>query len=121
MSNTESTDTGTGAKPYPGEQQTRLSALWTALAVAILALAAILVFILQNPRSVELSFLVFHGQLPLAIALLFAMMLGAVVVLASGAARIIQLRGVARRARRAQANAAPPAEPADAADEGPPN
>jgi uncharacterized integral membrane protein len=101
-------DSNPGEESYPGERQTRLSAVWTALAVAIVALAAILVFILQNPRSVELSFLMFHGRLPLAIALLFAMMLGAVIVLASGAARILQLRGVARRARRARADARPP-------------
>lgn len=58
-----------------------------------------------NPRTVNLSFLAFQGRLPLAIALLFAMMLGAVIVLASGAARILQLRGVARRARRSQVDA----------------
>ena len=96
---------GPGGGTYRGERQTRLSAVWTAIAVAIVALAAILVFILQNPQSVNLSFLVFHGRLPLAVALLFAMMLGAVIVLASGAARILQLRGVARRARRSQADA----------------
>lgn len=92
-------------RSYRGERQTRLSAVWTAIAVAVVALAAILVFILQNPQSVTLSFLAFHGSLPLAIALLFAMMLGAVIVLASGAARILQLRGVARRARRSAVEA----------------
>lgn len=85
--------------------------MWTALAVAIVALAAILVFILQNPQSVTLSFLVFHGQLPLAVALLFAMMLGAVIVLASGAARILQLRGVARRARLSRDQRSPSQAP----------
>jgi putative membrane protein len=108
MSNTEIQGTDGDEKSYRGEKQTRLSAVWTALAIAIVALAAILVFILQNQRSVEVSFLAFHGRLPLAVALLFAMMLGAVIVLASGAARILQLRAVARRARRAQANASPP-------------
>ncbi|MGI8609263.1 MAG: LapA family protein [Candidatus Dormibacteria bacterium] len=82
-----------------------MSALWTSLAVAILSLAAVLVFILQNPQNVMLSFLFFHGRLPLAIALLFAMMVGAVIVLAVGTARILQLRGVTRRARRGQAAA----------------
>lgn len=89
-------------KSYPGERQTRLSAVWTAIGVAIIALAAILVFIVQNPLTVELTFLGFRGRLPLAIALLFSMMIGAVIVLAVGAARIFQLRGVARRARRAE-------------------
>ena len=75
-----------------------MSAVWTSLGVAIVALAAILVFILQNPASVELSFLTFR--------VLFAMMLGAVIVLACGAARIFQHRSVARRARRSKAGAA---------------
>jgi putative membrane protein len=99
-----SADGGEGRSDH-GERPTRLSAVWTALAVAIVALAAILVFILENPQNVDLSFLMFHGRLPLAIALLFAMMLGAVIVLGSGTARILQLRGVARRARRTAANA----------------
>jgi putative membrane protein len=108
MNDSPNHDSTVEAASLPGERQTRLSAVWTALAVAIVALAAILVFILQNQQSVELSFVTFHGHLPLAIALLFAMMLGAVIVLASGAARILQLRGVARRARRTRTNASPP-------------
>jgi uncharacterized integral membrane protein len=87
-------------EPYPGEEHTRLSGAWTALVIGILALVLILIFILQNLQSVEISFLVFHGHLPLAVALLFAVILGAVIVLAFGAARITQLRGVAKRARR---------------------
>ena len=86
-------------EPYPGEERTRLSGAWTALVIGILALVLILIFILQNLQSVEISFLVFHGHLPLAVALLFAVILGAVIVLAFGGARIAQLRGVARRAR----------------------
>lgn len=42
----------------------------------------------------------FQGHLPLAVALLFALILGAVIVFAFGAARILQLRMVAGRARR---------------------
>ncbi len=86
--------------PFLGEEHTRLSGAWTALVIGILALVLILVFILQNLQPVEISFLVFHGHLPLAVALLFAVILGAVIVLAFGGARITQLRGVARRARR---------------------
>ncbi len=97
-------------KPLPGESQTRLSGAWTALVVGIVALVVILIFILQNLQSVEVYFLFFHWNLPLAVALLFAMVLGAVVVLAFGAVRIFQLRLVARRARRQGAQASPPAE-----------
>jgi lipopolysaccharide assembly protein A len=85
---------------YPGEEHTRLSGAWTALVIGVLALVLILIFILQNLQSVQLSFLFFQGHLPLAVALLFAVILGAVIVLAFGGARINQLRGVARRARR---------------------
>jgi uncharacterized integral membrane protein len=99
-----------GQEPYPGEQHTRLSGAWTAVVIGLLALVLILVFILQNLQSVELSFLVFHGHLPLAVALLFAVTLGAIIVLAFGAARIAQLRIVARRARRQRDKATPPAD-----------
>jgi len=88
------------SEPLPGERRTRLSGAWTAIVVGLIALVVILVFILQNQQSVEVAFLVFHGHLPLAVAMLFALILGAVVVFAFGAARIIQLRMVAGRARR---------------------
>ena len=87
-------------EPLPGERRTRLSGAWTAVVVGLIALVVILVFILQNQQSVQVSFLFFSGHLPLAVALLFAMILGALIVFAFGAARILQLRMVAGRARR---------------------
>jgi Uncharacterized integral membrane protein len=86
--------------PLPGERRTRLSGAWTAIVIGLLALVVILVFILQNQQSVEVTFLMFSGHLPLAVALLFALILGAVIVVAFGTARILQLRMVAGRARR---------------------
>src|SRR6267378_6010146 len=86
--------------PLPGERRTRLSGAWTAIVVGLIALVVILVFILQNQQSVEVTFLMFSGHLPLAVALLFALILGAVIVVAFGGARILQLRMVAGRARR---------------------
>jgi uncharacterized integral membrane protein len=50
----------------PGRAADRLSGAWTALVIGILALAVILVFILQNLQNVEVHFLVFRGSLPLA-------------------------------------------------------
>src|SRR2546426_11921671 len=96
-------------KPYPGEAQTRLSGAWTALVVGVVVLVVILVFILQNLQSVEVHFLFLQGNLPLAVALHFAMVLGAVVVLAFGAVRVLQLPIVARRARRRPAPESSPA------------
>jgi len=86
--------------PLPGERRTRLSGAWTAVVVGLVILVVILVFILQNQQSVRVSFLFLSGHLPLAVALLFAMILGALIVVAFGAARILQLRMVAGRARR---------------------
>jgi len=86
--------------PLPGERRTRLSGAWTAIVIGLLALVVILVFILQNQQSVEIKFLMFQGNLPLAVALLFALILGAVIVFAFGAARILQLRMVARAQRK---------------------
>jgi putative membrane protein len=99
------TDAPETSESLPGERRTRLSGAWTAIVVGLVALVVILVFILQNQQSVEVSFLMFNGHLPLAVALLFALILGAVIVVAFGAARILQLRMVAGRARRK----APPA------------
>jgi uncharacterized integral membrane protein len=42
-----------------------------------------------------------NGTLPLGVGLLFAALLGALLVLVVGVARVLQLRGVARRHRRA--------------------
>ncbi len=97
-------------EPLPGERQTRLSGAWTAIVVGLVALVVILVFILQNQQSVEVTFLFFKGSLPLAVALLFALILGAVIVFAFGAARILQLRMVAGRARRKGPKSTPRAE-----------
>lgn len=105
--------------PDRGEHRTRLGAVWTALGVAIVALLAILIFVLQNPDPVRVSFLIFQGRLPLAVALLFAMLLGAVIVLAAGTARILQLRALARRARKAHAASIKTAS-SDAEDAAPP-
>ena len=98
------------AEPLPGERRTRLSGAWTAIVIGLLALVVILVFILQNQQGVEIKFLMFEGNLPLAIALLFALILGAIIVVAFGAARILQLRMVAGRARRKGPSSPPQAD-----------
>jgi uncharacterized integral membrane protein len=66
--------------------------------VATIVLVFLLVFILQNLGEVTVSFLGISGNLPLGVALLFAAIVGAALVILIGAARILQLR---RRVRRA--------------------
>ena len=56
----------------------------------------------ENLRSTKVTFLGFSGTLPLALALLAAAALGALLVLALGSVRIVQLRKVihSRRVER---------------------
>lgn len=79
---------------------TRLSGTWTGLAVALVVLVLLLVFLLLNLREVEMNFYGAHVRAPLAVALLFAVVLGALLVFAVGAARILQVRVRAKRSRR---------------------
>ena len=82
-------------------EPTRTSMVWTMVGIGVVLSFAILVFILQNGQRVRVRFLMVNGTLPLGAALLFAALLGALLVLVAGAARVLQLRVVSRRHRRA--------------------
>jgi lipopolysaccharide assembly protein A len=82
-----------------GGMRTRTSAVWTAVVVLVASLILVLAFILQNLQDVSVSFLGFHGQLPLGVALLVSATLGGVIVVAAGAARVVQLRTRRRGSR----------------------
>src|SRR5918994_569447 len=81
-------------------EPTRTSMVWTMVGIGVVLLVAILVFILQNGQRVRVRFLMIDGTLQLGVALLFAALLGALLVLVAGAARVLQLRVVAPRHRR---------------------
>jgi uncharacterized integral membrane protein len=76
---------------------TRISAVWLGICLAAAVLVVLIIFLLQNTGSVEVSFLWLHGSLPLAIALLIAGVGAALLTMIVGTARITQLR---RRFRR---------------------
>jgi uncharacterized integral membrane protein len=78
-------------------EATRTSMVWTMVGLGVVLLVAILVFILQNGQRVRVRFLMVDGTLQLGVALLFAALLGTMLVLVAGAARVLQLRVVARR------------------------
>ena len=80
--------------------RTRLSAAWAGICAAALALVALIVFMLQNTRSVEVTYLWMHGTIPLALALLIAAVGAAILTMVFGAGRITQLRRLARRRRQ---------------------
>ncbi len=98
------------AAPLPEHKikRTRISGLWVAVAFFAVILLLLLIFILQNGATVHLSYLGMHGHLPLGVALLLAAVSGVLLTMLAGAARISQLRTVARRHRRADAHRAAP-------------
>jgi len=89
--------------------RTRAGTAWVLAFLAAVALLALIVFITQNLHPVEVSFLGWHGQFPLAVALLAAALIGSVITLILGSTRILQLRRTALRSRgeRAQARMVP--------------
>ncbi len=97
------------SRPAPGPKQhtierTRVSSLYVAIAVGMLFAIAVLVFIAQNSRQVEIKFLWAQGRISLALGLLFAALCGAFAVLVPGAWRISQLRRTAKRHSKGDAD-----------------
>lgn len=87
-----------GGEASPGRGQappvraSRAGRAWVAIILGIVLLALLLVFIFQNLHHTTIHFFTVSGSLPVALALLFAAIAGAVVVLLVGSVRIIQLR-----------------------------
>jgi uncharacterized integral membrane protein len=109
----QTTEPPAGAQPAPADTghaaparrmaPTRASGFWGAVVGGLLVLVVLIVFILQNQSSVRVSFFTAHGHLPLGVALLLAAVVGGLVVVFAGTARILELR---RRARAEQRRAA---------------
>lgn len=72
--------------------RTRISRMWVRTLPALLALIVVLILVTQNRAEVTVRFFNASLKLPLSVALLGAMVLGALVVLALGSARVVQLR-----------------------------
>jgi putative membrane protein len=87
------------ASPAPNTRVpgTRVSAAWIGVCAATLLLVVLIVFMLQNTGSVQVTFLWMHGTLPLALALLIAGVGVAIVAMVIGTARITQLRRLSGR------------------------
>jgi uncharacterized integral membrane protein len=88
-----------GSATPPRSKVTRTSGAWAAIALGLTTFIVVLAFAVQNLASVDIAFFSLHLQLPLAILLLLAAVLGASIVFAFGSARIVQLRMQARRSR----------------------
>jgi lipopolysaccharide assembly protein A len=80
-------------------KRTRVSSVWAGVALFAVILLLLLIFILENGKTVSVSFFGASGHLPLGVALSLAAVLGVLLVVVPGTARIIQLRLTARRHR----------------------
>jgi lipopolysaccharide assembly protein A len=83
-----------------GRRHTRISGMRTGLIAGVASLIVVMIFIIQNPHAVNISFLGAHLHLSLAVALFLAAIAGALIMAAAGTARITQLRRIMRRDRR---------------------
>ena len=90
---------GDGPVPEHGPRG-RPKAAWTSITIGVVVAVLVVIFIAQNTRKVEVSFLGWSGNFSLAVALLVATLSGAVIVLLVGTIRVTQLRRAERRQRR---------------------
>lgn len=81
-------------------RRSRTGGLWVGLILSALVLLFLLVFIVQNDQSVQISFFAADGFIPLGVALLLAAIAGILLVAIPGSLRILQLRRAARRGAR---------------------
>ena len=78
---------------------TRAGTAWAALIGAALLAVLLIIFLVQNTRSTEVSFLWMTASTPLAVALLIAAVGAVLLTLILGTARIAQLRRLVRKQR----------------------
>lgn len=84
------------SSPVP---RTRAGAAWAAPIGAALLAVLLIIFLVQNTRSTEVSFLWMTTSTPLAVALLIAAVGSVLLTLILGTARIAQLRRLVRKQR----------------------
>lgn len=76
---------------------TRAGALWSSLVLGFLILIVLLIFIAQNTANTLFTFLNWHWNLPLGVAILLAAVCGGLITALVSAARIFQLRRAAKK------------------------
>jgi uncharacterized integral membrane protein len=76
----------------PHVPKTRAGAAWVGSCLAAALAVALVIFLAQNTQRVHISFLWLDTDTPLALALLIAAVAAALITLAIGSTRILQLR-----------------------------
>lgn len=71
--------------------------MWVGVVVFTVVLVLLLIFILQNAQSVEITFFGANGSLPFAVAMLLAAVAGVLLTAVVAGLRIRQLRHRVRR------------------------
>jgi uncharacterized integral membrane protein len=92
---------GRGNPSPPSEPQrvrgTRTGRVWVGVCAATLITVALIIFMVQNTHTVQVTFLGLTGSTSLALMLLIAAVGGILLTLILGSARILQLRHAVRR------------------------
>jgi uncharacterized integral membrane protein len=96
----ESAATATAPDAPRPAPKTRTGVAFNALIAGAIVLILLLVFILENTKSVRIAYFGAGFHLPLGVALLIAAIGGALLTGIVGAARIMQLRRHVKRERR---------------------
>ncbi len=91
--------TGGGAPAEDPMRVTRSGVMWTATVLALVLLVLLIIFIAQNTNTVDLQYFGLKGTVQLGLALFVAAVGGGIVVAIAGAARIVQLRSIARKGK----------------------
>jgi uncharacterized integral membrane protein len=90
---------GTAGPTEDPMRVTRSGVMWTATVLALVLLVLLIIFIAQNTNTVPLQYFGLQGNVQLGLALFVAAVGGGIVVAIAGAARIIQLRAIARKGK----------------------
>jgi uncharacterized integral membrane protein len=91
----------TPTRPTPsGLSRSRVGGAWVGLILGALLLVLLLIFVLQNGQTAQVSFFGAEVEPPLGVALLLAAVAGGLIVAVLGTVRIVQLRRAAHAARK---------------------
>lgn len=87
------------SQPRRRVRGTRTGRVWVGVCAAVLITVALIIFMIQNTHTVEVTFLGLTGSTSLALMLLIAAVGGILLTLILGSARILQLRHAVRKHR----------------------
>ena len=91
---------GRDAAALPDTSGGKLGSAWVGLVLGALVTILLLIFIAQNTATTDVRYLGLEFSLPLGVLILFAAIVGALIMALFAGFRILQLRMRARRARK---------------------